>query len=383
MKARHCMLLLAVFAGLSCTQRPLPLGEELRALSAHFGLPLAQLSLDEGPVWLEYTSEGPALVASPADADLVPFEAWPHALRSTAVLARDGHPVWALNRWGFLSVIRDSLGDLYLMGDRADPLASRYSVSSFFTLNGRPSLLLSRDFFYIDSEEPVPRTRVIAQGEAPEETEPAFMAALPAEDGWEFNSLARNCEGEFLARAVRHEEGTLSFVKALDLDHSGSEAPLAQWLAAQEPRTLVDAEGSLQRLLLAVSARLSPREILVCEVSGPLFTMAEPWAVSASPGAYDARLLAFEDMEPLKASVWVDGDRALLLRERGDWLLVGESGPDGNPTERFGWMPAMPEAFVWTNAALAAGPGAVVVASWEEQDEWMVGSAGICVLSLD
>lgn len=385
MKARHCLLLLAVIAGVSCAQRPLPLSEELRTLSADFGLPLARLSLEQGPVWLEYHDEGPALVASPADATLVPFEAWPYALRSAGLLARDGHPVVAVNRWGFMSLIRDSLGDLYLMGDPAGPAISRYAISSFFLHKARPSLLLSRDFFYMDSEEPVPRTRVLAMGSGDEAREPSFMAEYPAEDGWEFNSFARNRSGDFVARALRQEEGVIAFVTASGLQAAGEETVQAAWLAAQEPRTIADADtdGSLNALLLAVSKRLSPREILVCEVSGPGYSLAEPWAVSASPGAYDARLLAFEDMEPLKAAVWADAERAILLRERGDWLLVEKNGEDGLPVGTSGWMPAVPQGFVWTGAALAAGPETVLLGSWEERDEWMVGSSGLCVLALD
>lgn len=379
-------LCLALFLG-SCAPETLEQSEELRNLSTRYGLPLAKLSFDKGPLWFEFTPEGPSQIASPIKAALTPFEAWPNALRLADFVDIDEFPCGIVNGWGFLSIINDSNGDIYLMGRNKGQLMGHYSVANSFKIDNTPALVLYRDFFYRDSEQRIPIHRFIALDSKEQDAEPAFFTAYPGKDAWEFNSIVHSPKGPWLARVTKQETGELAYIKTDNLAEPGEPSSQAAWLGAQEPQTIVEAQGPFKELLIQAGKILNPQQLFVIKRyradRGSFFN----WVISAIPSTYDRRLLNFGDIQLKDATAWTNSASSILLEEDGAfwYVLSSESETIGS-----GHLPLLPENYVYTDAALLALPespatGAqggeklLLIASWEERNSWQVGSAGLYI----
>jgi hypothetical protein len=69
-------------------------------------------------------------------------------------------------------------------------------------------------------------------------------------------------------------------------------------------------------------------------------------------------------------------DTATVIFPDGRGIMAGPPGPSAVP-ETFA-LPALPEGFAYTRIGFA---GPVLIASWEEQQDWRIGAAGFMVIN--
>jgi hypothetical protein len=109
-----------------------------------------------------------------------------------------------------------------------------------------------------------------------------------------------------------------------------------------------------------------PGEIPTAAVVSPEFPAPRYFALRAD-----------ESGEPLElAGFYRPPDRAALLFPDGRGIAA-RTEADGLRAQRFTLAP-LPAGFVYTRIALV---GSVLIAAWEEQEDWRVGAAGFMVIN--
>ncbi|MDR2371435.1 MAG: hypothetical protein LBD71_08140, partial [Treponema sp.] len=158
MKKRACLLpalfslfMLFVFV-VSCKPQKT---EAVFAPGPEAGLPpFALLETGENPLWFELSPEGPRVIDAPGNASLAPFVPWTTARHITGMLpGKAGGLVMAVNRGGFLlagtyGAAGARVPELTALHRVEAPYWNDYTAVSFFLLNEKPAVLLSRDDFF-------------------------------------------------------------------------------------------------------------------------------------------------------------------------------------------------------------------------------------------
>lgn len=384
MPGRAHFQLRAVFAAFgvllfaSCSKGAVPSGErsELDAKSAAsvFARPFITARPSSSSLWFEFGPDGPVSISGPADSALTPFEPWPLAHRAAGLVARDGSVTFAVNRDGFLSFVPRKDGEIavYRVGDAAR--FGPYSIASVFLYKDSPTALLYRDRFFIDPTDktPDPRACSLVKG-SPElvSVDLPIFSAYPVAESWDIEALGKSMDGRWVAKAVR--AGGLSYASAPSLDDAKTEISAADYRSALLPRSAQSAEGNLKAVFDASVADLAPKKAVVATVVGSGDAYAETYVLSKSKASDAETILAASGENIDRCWAFRDSARALLLFSDGS-LIVSASAEAGIGRGR---LPALPENFAYTGIAAV---NKTLVALWEEQDGWAVGSSGFLLV---
>jgi hypothetical protein len=369
--------------------------------------PLAIVRSGEIPLWFELRPGGPVRIADPSEASEEPFVPWPRSRHIAAMAAEEsGRLIMAVNRDGFL-----------VWEPRADGLAlyrvtgaedwEPYTVASLFSFRGTPAILLYReDFFEQDEAEApaVPLKRMWGLAENSLEMTaldiPAF-SALPAEEGWDLEALRFGRDGNWYYRGLRKgSPRELRYFRTADLAIPGEIVSAGLFRTAMNPYTNNDMPFPIRMVLdeagrmagegkLCVAAMVSPdfpalrRFSLESELAGPgpqepsfrrerspiglprasgfLGSSLPDWPAELGEMPEPVEIAGYYQAPGRAAAVFPDG--------RGVYVLEG--------VLPFA-LPSLPEGFVYTRIGFA---GAVLIAGWEEQQDWLVGAAGFMVIN--
>jgi hypothetical protein len=370
------MLLACLAFGGGCAPRtrPLPSAEETGG-EAPVLIPdtlLAIVKSGEAPLWFEFTAGGPALIPGPAEASEEPFVPWPQA-RYAAGFAVDGEGrlVMAVNRDGFLAweVREDGLG-LYRVAkpEAWDP----YTAASLFMYRGIPAALLCRDDFFPreEAETPVsPEVRVWGLGAdllAMEETEIPAFAALPPAEGWNLDSLSLGRDGLWYYRGVRRGDSPeIRYFRTWDLAVPGDFSSAGVFRNAMTPYTESDMPLPIRAALEEAGHLTGDGKTLVAAVVSPDFPARRYFALQKDVSG-EGEVLEI-------AGFYRPPDTAALVFPGGQGILAGPS-----PAPETFNLPVLPDGFVYTRIGFA---GQVLIASWEEQQDWQTGAAGFMAIN--
>jgi hypothetical protein len=349
---------------------------------AETGIPLAWealaiLKTGENPLWFELGETGPVLISSPAEASLGQYKPWPLSQHIAGMLSWEDSLVLASNREGFiiLSPRPDGAATLYRVSDPANWDA--YTIASFYIYKERPTVLLYRDDFFSDPAPPLfaPALSLYREFEAPVPVNVPFLQSPiggndSGADTWEPVALMRGPGGFWYGRWTQ----------------PGSEMPQSRYLRAPGLDEYGDSVSvdSYRNAALPEPASGAPPFIADVLANMPLdFTdgTGSPALALISPSYVGERLFSaagaggFQDTEELSllCGYYRESPAPFLLAllPDGRGVFAGKAG-----ISQFR-LPLLPENYVYTSAGLA---GDALVACWEEQQDFAVGSAGFMVV---
>jgi hypothetical protein len=254
------------------------------------------------------------------------------------------------------------------------PYWEKYTAVSFFFLDERPSVLLSRDDFFSEPSVPVPGSRIwsvnMYSGE-PLETGNVF-ADFPPDAGWDIDALRPGGGGYWYYRAAlkNSERPQYHYFHTAALFEKGEEISAARFRSAAEALPPAEAPAPLALLLETAAlyagetARASGAAVPAASVlmTAPGFPAARAFSLSGGAGA---SLFGFyrPGEIPLAFAFSPEGKGCRLM----------------NGTAEAYSLPSLPEGFVYTGAG---ADGNTLFASWEEQRDYNIGAAGFMAIRL-
>ncbi len=384
----YCLLLPLLF---SCGVRKAPAVPVTTTLSLPLDArgPAALVLPLSAPRWLTFRdpgSEGPSSLpviplSDPADADLVPFVPWPHALRSAGLSpTQDSFEsdscTLALQGYGFVVVESGEEGSRVVeLRSFPDAAFRDRSVGALLDMADGPTALLYRDSFFLDPVGDVPDPRFLtlnrAQGKLVPFEFPCLSEYLPS-SSWELEQALSLPDGSWLFKAVVSEEGRAAYLLSVDQAEPVERISAGRYRELQLP---IPASSAPEHLRAALAAMTDRSSLLIASILGTGPSPASFAALSPSFGVLDPlSALAEGDLPILRAWGCALGDRAYLLDSRGSLV---SAGPEGVVKVR---LPKLPEGFAFTGLLVQ---GELAVATWEEQDDWSVGAAGLLVFTLE
>jgi hypothetical protein len=332
---------------------------------------LAVLETGGYPLWFELTETGPGLINSPGEASLSPYLPWPQARYAVGLLDWDGRIVLVINREGFLIVEAEKDGRAYLRRAAAPGLWDPYTAGKPFIWDRKPGVLLYRNDFFSEAPGPSPDHRVFFLEEGRSEPYSAETAALEIFStalDLDVDSLVPGPDGFWYYRATpapdkRYAGKTPSeYYRSSDLSLPGEKVSLGLWRNSFLPEPLNSAPPVLAAFL--------DKALKAPFVSG---ATAASVISSGFPGA---RVFSGSgESSSVLSGYYRPGPPSLaLLVARDGRAQAALNGEDPFPFS----LPSLPEDFFYTGIGLA---GEILVATWEEQQDSAVGSAGFMALN--
>lgn len=346
--------------------------------------PLARIKSGNNPLWFELGSEGsspegPIRIPSPAEASLKPFTPWPLAKFITGIVIQDDRLTLAVNREGFLILLpeQDRTIGLYRIADV--PYWENYTIGSFFVFDGTPAVLLYRDDFFAEptGAPPDPQVFVPIQGNAQPvgRTVPAFGALLPSQ-GWEVESLRQGQDGYWYYRGIQRSAAPPQsvYMRSSDLTLPGEAVSVGAFRNSALPEPLDHAPPVLRLVLDAVFDMSGRDRLNVAAVISPDFPYTLHFAVDTalSGDREHVQLIGYY----IHTST---GPQALVILPDGRGMAADSPSLAAGRPRAFS-CPPLPAGFVYTGIAPS---GDTLIAAWEEQQSWNVGSAGLMMLRWD
>jgi hypothetical protein len=382
-------VILIFVEGCSFRSRPDPLPDEPdtgnRAVETLPAIPdslFAIIRSGEAPIWFELGPDGPVQISGPEAATEEPFVPWPQT-RYVAGLEADeeGRLIMAVNRDGFLAwESREDGLALYRISEAEawDP----YTVAALFMYQGTAAVLLYEDDFFprneavlhgLDRRLPASEVwglRTDYQGMTQMEI-PAF-AALSPQEGWKVDVLALGRDGLWYYRGIRQEPSRpddgfpeTQYFRTWDLLVPGERASTGLFRNAMRPYNRNDMPLPIQVVLKEAGHAAGEGQTLVATVISQEFPIRRYFTLQADVSGEQGALAL--------AGFYLPPDTAAVVFPDGNGIFTG---PAAVP-ETFA-LPALPEGFVYTRIGIA---GSVLIASWEEQQDWQVGAAGFMVIN--
>jgi hypothetical protein len=283
----------------------------------------------------------------------------------------------AVNRDGFLAwETREGGLGLYRIPQREawDP----YTAASLFIYRETPAVLLYRDEFFPKNGAGRPDSPVVrvwglgADFLAMEEMEIPAFAVLPRTEGWDVDTLSLGNDGRWYYRGLRRGSpgSEIRYLRTGDLSVPGEASSVEGFRNAMSPYTEGDMPPPIRAVLeeaehLAEEGLL-PAAALVAAVVSPDFPAQRYFAAHRD---------LFGEREVLElAGFYCSPDTAAVVFPNGEGIFAG---PGASTPQEF-VLPVLPEGFVYTRIGLA---GRVLIASWEEQEDWRIGAAGFMALN--
>jgi hypothetical protein len=342
--------------------------------------PLAVLQAGEYPLWFQFSETGPVLLESIADAQLsAALVPWPLAAYVPGILAAGDELFMAVNRDGFLrfapwpengSPDRDGPAGLGLYRISGGEFWRQYTVGAFALVGEKPAALLYRDDRFLDSGAEVPGPRTWTWG--PDSAEPEALAVpaldqFPPEEGWNVDTFRLGPDGFWYYRVLRLGDARpeIRLLRTVDPGLPGEAVSLGLFQNSALPEPLSAAPAPLGDLLKAAFTAAGG---VSAEVVSPEFPQQRHFAGAGEDGP---GLLVYYRDGPA-------GPYAVAILPDGRGVLVSLNAAAEQPQERHFTLPSLPEGFVYTGIAHAAGD--VFCAAWEEQEEFNIGAAGFMVI---
>jgi hypothetical protein len=277
----------------------------------------------------------------------------------------------AVNRDGFLAwePREDGLGLYRIAGGEAwDP----YTAASLFMYRDMPAALLyGDDFFPPEGAEPpdIPAVRVWglrADLLAMEETEIPAFAALPPAEGWDLDTLSLGRDGLWYYRGVRGGASPeIRYFRARDLGVPGESSSVGVFRNAMSSYTERDMPLPIRAALEEAERSAGDGKTPVAAVVSPEFPARRYFALQRDVSG-EREILEL-------AGFYRPPDTAALVFPGGGGIFAGPASVPGEFT-----LPVLPEGFVYTRIGFA---GPVLIAAWEEQQDWRIGAAGFMVIN--
>ena len=333
--------------------------------------PMAVLQAGKYPLWFQFTDDGPVLIETIEDACFsAAFIPWPLARHIRFILARDDEIMMAVNREGFLCLSpwqggkteNNGIGLYRLPGGE---YWKGYTTGAFFLAgeDREPLALLYRDDRFIDSDQPVPSSRLWTfdlRAASPYTIAMPALDAFPAEEGWNIDALRRGPDANWYFRAARKTEAQpeMRMLRTSDFNMPGEQVSLGVFQNSAMPEPVSAAPEALGTMLG-----------LVFSESG------YSAAAVVSPEFQCARLFA-SDPDINAIAGFYSGAYLLAVSANGNAFYI----ETGDTSARRFSLPALPKGFVYTGIAMVSG---TVFASWEEQEGYSIGAAGFMVIKPD
>jgi len=338
--------------------------------------PLAVLQAGKYPLWFQFTDAGPVLIETIEDACFsAAFIPWPLTRHIRFILARDDEIMMAVNRDGFICLSpwrgdkqeNDGIGLYRFSGGE---YWQRYTTGAFFLLgeNHEPVALLYRDDRFIDSDQPIPQSRLWTfdlRTASPYTMAMPALDAYPAEKDWNIDTLRRGPDANWYFRATRKTtaQPEIRMLRTSDFTIPGEQVSLGAFQNSAKPEPVSAAPGILGEMLNAVflESGYNAAAVVSPEFQSARFFAANPDS-NAIAGFYSGAYL-------------------LAVSPNGEafYIETGAASTRAASARRFS-LPSLPEGFVYTGVGMIAG---TVFASWEEQEGYSIGAAGFMALKLD
>jgi hypothetical protein len=371
---------LSLFCALSCVPPRRPIresaGVDVVAAVSAFQRPYATVKPSGAPSWFEFGLSGPVPVSGPLDSSLSPFEPWPLARRGVGIVAAENSATIVANRDGFISLVSRPDGDIAVYRVADETRFAPYSVTAAFLHGGAPAAVVHRDRFFIDPVGPPPEPRAFILQKGLTELSPAdlpLLSAYPAGQGWDIESLAAAPDGRIVLRAVRDD--AVAYAAAAVWDAEKTDISAAEFRSASSPISRRRAPMPLRCVFDAAAAELPTGEAMVSTAYGKGQAFPQFFLLSRSETDEFGTLRAFSEGEVDGVWSFYDENRAILLFPDGQYFSVRPEGADAAVFKTR--LPSLPNGFAYAGVALV---GNFVVALWEEQDGWSVGSAGFLLM---
>jgi hypothetical protein len=342
------------------------------------------------PFWFELGSGGPQLIPSPGEASLAPFVPWSRARFIAGFIPAEpaGKPAEnptgnagilfaGVNRWGILG-FENREGETALYYYSGGPVWENYPAAALFRYGQRPAVLLRRDFFSSGRSAPAPALWTTGGG-GPASAGTGMLEALylpvfdpfPPGEGWETAAFFYNGDYWYF-RESRSGTGP-AYYRTRDPSAPGENAGEAVFLEAAAPQG-PELAPPLLALAMEEAERLAGRPCTVTAVS-PNFPSSRTFRSSVPAPDEGPELSAYYRS--------AGGELALVLFPGGKGVFCRSgSGRTGVEDGHF-TLPVLPAGgpnFKYTHIAAA---GNVLIASWEEQENWTVGAAGFLLLEIN
>jgi hypothetical protein len=283
----------------------------------------------------------------------------------------NGRIVLAINREGFLIVEAEKDGRALLYRAAAPGFWDPYTVGKPFMWDGKPGVLLYRNDFFAETPMPPPNPRVFFLVEGKREPYGVDLPALEvfsAASGWEVDSLAPGPDGFWYYRGAPAPDAQYpgkppaEYYRSPDLSLPGEKVSLGAWRNSLLPEPLTGAPPPLAAFLDKALRAPFFSESAAASVISSGFSGARVFS-----GSREGALVLLGYYRPGPPSL------ALLVSRDGQALAA----PEGGEPLPFS-LPPLPEGFSYTGIGAA---GEVLIASWEEQQDSAVGSAGFMALN--
>jgi hypothetical protein len=282
----------------------------------------------------------------------------------------------AINRTGFIVAAPGSDKSsviLHLAEDTVnwDP----YSVASVFLYEERSAVLLYRDDFFAAPAAFEPEDQVlILQEDLPRPAGIRIPALdfLPHEQGWEANALRQGPDGFWyyrLSQTGRTQPG-IAYYRTRDLSLPGERISQGEYRNSSRPETDLNKFPLISRLISAISSAIIQGNrpgIPVLQMISPDFSVPRLFSASSNIGEDSELFFGYYQDEGTPVS----GSMAFAISANGMGFGIK------NDALFYFTLPPLPVGFVYTGAGLA---GNILIASWEEQEEFAIGAAGIMVI---
>jgi hypothetical protein len=366
------------------------------------------------PLWFELGPEGPRRIAHPAEASPEPFLPWPQARYIAGMSPEEGRLVLAVNREGFLVWVPGAEGAaLYRVSGGAS--WEPYTVAALFRFEGKATVLLSRNDFFIDSGAELPAPRVWTL--EPESLllaarEPPAFSPVPVGEGWDLETLRQGPDGFWYFRGVQKDapRPEIRYFRTPDLGRAGEASSAGLFRTASSPYTRESAPQPLRAVLEAAAAWAGKEKDPIAAVVSPAFPSLRYYQGAAGESGVEPMELAgfyrpAPGAEAVTGAGLAGGNGAEVpgaavagagladsggAEAPGPGLAAGNGGfaavvfpggrgfyARGGPAVEAFSLPPLPEGFVYTGIGLS---GDTLIAAWEEQDEWQVGAAGFMIV---
>jgi hypothetical protein len=344
--------------------------------------------------WFELTPQGPVIIPSPAEASLNPFLPWNHARYITAFLPGEDALFAGVNCGGILEFeVNEGSAEakeIALYYHQGGPVWEASSLVSLFRYKQKPAALLSGDrFFSEDQQPPDPALWTVSFGAGLQSLVLPPLEPFPPVEGWETPVFFQGNDSYWYFRELRRGTNESSYFRTVDISLKGEKISTASFLEAAEPAA-VEKAPPLLALVLEEAARLAGRPCTVAAVS-PEFPCRRLYRNSGPVPGSSPELAGELDLAGYyrPAAAGREGLAIVLFPDGRAVYGSGSGGPVRDGHFRLPPLPGPPQGevspneagnFAYTALALA---GNVLVAAWEEQSAWNVGSVGFLMLEMD
>jgi hypothetical protein len=337
---------------------------------------LAILKTGENPLWFELGEDGPALISSPAEAGLGDYKPWPLSRHIAGMLSWEDSLVLASNRDGFIILDPRPDGGITLYRAFDPAYWDAYSIASFYVFEEKPTILLYRDDFFSDPARPLsaPALSLDWDSNVPIPVDVPFLQSPVEGDNWEPVALMRGPDGSWYGRWTQPgaERPQSRYLRASSLADYGVSVSVDAYRNAAQPEPVSKAPS-----FAAGFFDKKPHDFAA--------GLGSPVLEHISPSYEGKRLFS---MGRATGSDFQDNENVSILRgfyreSPAPFIFIllpdGRGVSAGEAAITQFMLPALPGGYVYTSAGLT---GDVLVASWEEQQDLAVGSAGFMAVDV-